>query len=274
MNMDEKIRRINELYHKSQAEGLTPEEKEEQAKLRKEYVESIRGNLRSQLDSMTIQYEDGSRERVSDRRRRVEGEKRLEEEEQKQKKKLRKDLLALRDALSPEAQKRAEVLITERILGHQWYYLSDTILAFVSYGSEISTWEILRETLAKGKELYVPKIVKVPCEETVKEEMAFYRIRSLEELKEGYRGIPEPEVTTEVYAYDAEKAGKTLLLMPGVGFDPYRNRMGYGKGFYDRFLSDKEKLWTRSIAIGHSCQMTEEIPSNEWDVKPYQVILI
>ena len=86
MNMDEKIRRINELYHKSQAEGLTPEEKEEQAKLRKEYVESIRGNLRSQLDSMTIQYEDGSRERVSDRRRRVEGEKRLEEEEQKQKK--------------------------------------------------------------------------------------------------------------------------------------------------------------------------------------------
>ena len=86
MNMDEKIRRINELYHKSQAEGLTAEEKEEQAKLRREYVESIRGNLRSQLDSMTIQYEDGSREKVSDRRRRVEGEKRLEEEEQKKKK--------------------------------------------------------------------------------------------------------------------------------------------------------------------------------------------
>ena len=83
MNMDEKIRRINELYHKSQAEGLTAEEKEEQAKLRREYVESIRGNLRSQLDSMTIQYEDGSREKVSDRRRRVEGEKRLEEEEKK-----------------------------------------------------------------------------------------------------------------------------------------------------------------------------------------------
>jgi len=86
MNMDEKIKRINELYHKSKAEGLTAEEKEEQAKLRREYVESIRGNLRSQLDSMTIQYEDGSREKVSDRRRRVEGEKRLEEEEQKQKK--------------------------------------------------------------------------------------------------------------------------------------------------------------------------------------------
>ena len=83
--MDEKIKRINELYHKSKAEGLTEEEKAEQAKLRKDYVASIRENLRSQLDSMTIQYEDGSREKVSDRRRRVEGEKRLEEiEEQKE----------------------------------------------------------------------------------------------------------------------------------------------------------------------------------------------
>ena len=85
MNMDEKIKRINELYHKSKAEGLTEEEKAEQAQLRKDYVASIRGNLRSQLESMTIQYEDGSREKVSDRRRRVEGERRLEEiEEQKE----------------------------------------------------------------------------------------------------------------------------------------------------------------------------------------------
>ena len=82
MNLNEKIKRINELYHKSQAEGLSSAEKEEQARLRKEYVDSIRGNLRSQLDSLTIQYEDGTRERVSDRRKRVEGEKRLEELEE------------------------------------------------------------------------------------------------------------------------------------------------------------------------------------------------
>ncbi len=79
MNMDEKIKRINELWHKSQKEGLSAEEKEEQTRLRREYVASIRGNLRSQLDSMTIQYEDGHREKVSDRRLRYEGEKRLEE---------------------------------------------------------------------------------------------------------------------------------------------------------------------------------------------------
>ena len=61
MNMDQKIQRINELYHKSQKEGLTPDEKEEQAKLRREYVESVRNNLRSQLNSITIEQEDGTR---------------------------------------------------------------------------------------------------------------------------------------------------------------------------------------------------------------------
>jgi 5-formyltetrahydrofolate cyclo-ligase len=60
MNMNERIARINELYHKSKGEGLTPEEKEEQAKLRREYIDSIKNNLRSQLDNINIQNEDGS----------------------------------------------------------------------------------------------------------------------------------------------------------------------------------------------------------------------
>ena len=59
--MDERIKRINELYHKSQKEGLTEEEKEEQAKLRKEYVDSVRNNLKSQLDNIVIEKPDGSR---------------------------------------------------------------------------------------------------------------------------------------------------------------------------------------------------------------------
>ncbi len=59
--MDQKqIERINELYHKSQAEGLTPEEKEEQAKLRKDYIETIRRNMRANLNSISIQEKDGS----------------------------------------------------------------------------------------------------------------------------------------------------------------------------------------------------------------------
>lgn len=60
MNLEEKIKRINELYHKSQDVGLTDEEKEEQKQLRQDYVASVRNNLKSQLDNINIQETDGS----------------------------------------------------------------------------------------------------------------------------------------------------------------------------------------------------------------------
>ncbi len=67
MTLEEKIKRINELYHKSKAEGLNEEEKAEQAKLRAEYVANVRANLRGNLNSITIQYEDGSQEKLSEK---------------------------------------------------------------------------------------------------------------------------------------------------------------------------------------------------------------
>ena len=60
MTLDEKIKRINELYHKQKGVGLTEEEKEEQAKLRTDYIDSVRANLKGQLDNINIQEKDGS----------------------------------------------------------------------------------------------------------------------------------------------------------------------------------------------------------------------
>lgn len=67
MNMEERIARINALYHKSQGEGLTEAEKEEQARLRREYVENVKANLRGQLNSITVENEDGSRENLGEK---------------------------------------------------------------------------------------------------------------------------------------------------------------------------------------------------------------
>lgn len=67
MNMDERIKRINELYHKSQTEGLTEEERALQDQLRKEYVASVRGNLKAQLDNISIQREDGTIENLGEK---------------------------------------------------------------------------------------------------------------------------------------------------------------------------------------------------------------
>ncbi len=69
MNLDEKIARINELYHKSQKEGLSAEEKEEQARLRREYVLNIRANLKGQLDNIDILKEDGTIENLGEKHR-------------------------------------------------------------------------------------------------------------------------------------------------------------------------------------------------------------
>lgn len=67
MNMEERIQRINELYHKSKAEGLTPEEKEENERLRAEYIQNIRSNLRAQLNHIDIVNEDGTVENLGDK---------------------------------------------------------------------------------------------------------------------------------------------------------------------------------------------------------------
>lgn len=64
MNMDERIKRINALYHKSQSEGLTDEEKLEQSILRQEYVDSIKRNMKAQLDSIEIERPDGTIEKL------------------------------------------------------------------------------------------------------------------------------------------------------------------------------------------------------------------
>ncbi len=183
-----------------------------------------------------------------------------------EKRALRKEVLAKRDALSMEKRKMADIVMADRIIGHQWFYRAEVLLTFVNYGSEISTEEIIIEALRKGKKVFVPKIVGA--------DMLFYRIESLEELEEGYKGIREPAGNTECFDYDVYKESRMLMLMPGVAFDVYGNRMGYGKGFYDRFLVDKELLQTYSIGIGYACQRVEQVPVDEHDRKPYQVILI
>ena len=78
MNIEEKIKRINELYHKSQAEGLTEEERAEQAALRAEYVANVRANLRGQLDHISIKEQDGRNTNLGEQRAKRMNERRIE----------------------------------------------------------------------------------------------------------------------------------------------------------------------------------------------------
>lgn len=100
------------------------------------------------------------------------------------KKQIRNRILERRNTLTPAERMRSEILVTERILGHQWYYKAGEILLFASCGSEISTRGILEDALMSGKRVYLPKVEG--------ETMQFYRIEADEPLTEGYGGILEP----------------------------------------------------------------------------------
>ena len=179
---------------------------------------------------------------------------------------IRREILNKRAHMTDKERERGNVLITERLLGHQWFYRAQKVLTFVSYGDEIDTTALIEEAIRMEKEVYVPKVEG--------EVIRFYRISSLNELDEGYKGIREPSGKEQLYEYDPQECDKTILIMPGVAFDPMKHRIGYGKGFYDRFLQDKEELRLKSIAIGYSCQLVEEIEPSEFDLNPYQVILV
>lgn len=195
------------------------------------------------------------------------------------KRRIRREVLAVRDALSKEALRRASCLITERLLGHQWFYRAESLLCYVSYGSELDTHELLREALRLGKRVYVPRVLE-------DHGMEFFQIGSLEELRPGFHGIPEPPRQDAGIYRDGGRAGdpalgngqepreKVLFLMPGVAFDPYGRRLGYGGGYYDRYLAAHPGFSTCSIGIGHRCQLVEELPVEEMDRNPYQVILV
>lgn len=184
----------------------------------------------------------------------------------KTKREIRREVLAIRDALSEKERRMGSLKVADRIIGHQWFYQAEHLLVFVSYGSEIDTTEIVEEALRKGKKVYVPKVEG--------DVMHFYRIGGLSELAEGYKGILEPTGQSEKYDEKARlaKGERVLMIMPGAAFDMLRNRIGYGKGFYDKYLSDKEDLQIYTIGIGFACQMVEEIIAEETDIKPYQVI--
>ncbi len=176
---------------------------------------------------------------------------------------IRKKVLSLRNALSEQDRKRSKILVSEKIIGHQWYYSANTILLYKGYGSELDTDFIAEDALIKGKKVYYPKV----CGDV----MVFYRITSLDMFTTGYKGIMEP-IEAEPFGYKEQNGENVLMIMPGVAFDVFRNRIGYGKGFYDKFLSAKPDI--RTIAIGYPCQMVDKIEAEANDIRPMQIICL
>lgn len=180
------------------------------------------------------------------------------------KKSYRISLIDSRNKISYESRREASVLICDNLVSSDIYKNSENILCFHSYSSEIDTIRFINKCIDDLKSIYLPK--------TFKDYILFYKVDSLDDLVKGYKGIPEPVGTSE--RWNPETVFKSMLVMPGVGFDEKGHRLGYGGGYYDRFLDKYPEFIRRSVAIGYKCQMVDSLPVDEYDIKPGKIILV
>ena len=177
------------------------------------------------------------------------------------KKALRKEIKALRAAHTDEQIHELSLGVRDQVLTLQEYRQAEVIYAYVDCKHEVETSDIIRAAWADGKRVAVPKVLG--------QDMKFFYITSLEnDLEEGYYGIREPyEKHAADESGDEEKA---LMLMPGVAFDEERHRIGYGGGFYDRFLEAHPKL--SRVALAFECQVKESVPYEAFDICPEKIV--
>ncbi len=179
----------------------------------------------------------------------------------------RKESIARRAALTSLERQVAAESMQAYILSLPAFIQAESVLVYAAFGEELATADFIESALAKGKKVYLPKVVSV--EESA---MEFYQIRSLGDLKPGYRGILEPEAG-ECFSADHGQIDNILMIVPGVAFTSSGNRLGYGKGFYDNYLRKYPDLQRCTIGVGYACQLYEQLPVDERDIRLQQVHL-
>ena len=152
-------------------------------------------------------------------------------------------------------------IIADKLMAADEYVNNSNILIYVSYNQEVRTDILIKQSIKAGKNVYVPKVFK---DKDVKY-MEFVKIKSYQDLAPGYMGIMEP--VSDDYA--SLKDG--LLVMPGIAFDTQKNRIGYGGGFYDRYLQQHMSDFYKT-AICFDYQIVEHIMSVKFDIKPDKII--
>lgn len=167
--------------------------------------------------------------------------------------------------MTTEEIKEKSQKILNRVATESWFREADCIYSYVSYNQEVMTQPLITRALKKGKQVAVPKVID--------KEMEFFYISSLDGLEEGYQGIPEPKSNDMADPVAERKAGKrNLMILPGLAFDNQRNRVGYGGGFYDRYLEKYKEAEFRKMAVAFDFQVVDELEMEECDQRVDKVV--
>ena len=173
------------------------------------------------------------------------------------KKELRSQIRAQKRAMTPEEIECRSARLGELFLASDAYRQAKTVYGYLPYNQEVRTVPMLEQALRDGKRVAVPKCYG--------SEMKFIYLEDLSQVEKGYAGIPEPIADGPIG--DDPTA---LVLMPGMAFDREGHRIGYGGGFYDKFLAAEPGHPT--LALCYEFQLLPHLETEEFDI-PVDTVL-
>jgi len=173
------------------------------------------------------------------------------------KQELRAAIRAKKRAMPLTQIEQKSAALAEQLFATEQYRQAKTIYGYLPYNQEVRTVPILEQALRDGKRVAVPKVYG--------DEMRFIYMEDLSLVEKSGFGIPEPVADWPVALEE-----DALILMPGLAFDPMGNRMGYGGGYYDKYLQAQPNHPT--VALCYDFQMLQRLDTEEHDI-PVDLVL-
>lgn len=179
---------------------------------------------------------------------------------QLQKQQLRQHFRTLRQQL-PSAQKAVwDTAMQERFCGSEAYRNAKVLLAYAATAEEAETAWILKQAWQDGKIVGLPRCLP-------NRQMVFFQVTNSQQLRNGAFGILEPDTACPVLEIPETDA---VCLVPGLAFDKAGYRIGYGGGYYDRFLQNHSQLYR--VGYCASCFQTDALPREETDLPVHMLV--
>ena len=168
---------------------------------------------------------------------------------------IRKEILQKRNQLLFTEQVDKSKAITEILVNMKAFIESDFILLYENYKNEVMTNDIFKIAVSAGKKVAYPRVDG--------DDMDFYVVNTKAQLYEGYKGIFEPDESCEIVDTEDISIHNVFMILPGAAFDRLGNRIGYGKGFYDKYLD--KMPYIKTVALAYELQIADEIPYETHD---------
>ena len=166
---------------------------------------------------------------------------------------LRRHMMAIRNSIEKSQRQEYSNAIMERLFASDEYRRADSLFFFCGYSSEVETLRMIERAIKEGKRVGAPRVLS-------KSDMAFFEVSDTQKLVRSDMGILEP-------LSDGEKLKRAdIVLLPGLAFDIKGGRLGYGRGYYDRYLKAMpEENAPIKAALAFECQIVDEVPMTEDD---------